>query len=120
MQIVPLIQLKKRRQELHLNQNEIAALLGLADASVVSRHEAGLHAPDLRTAIAYQVIYGRTLDKLFPDAFDEVAADIAARASAFAATLRRIPQDQRVNAVLRKLAELTGDETIAYGENTLW
>jgi transcriptional regulator with XRE-family HTH domain len=120
MQIVPLIQLKRRRQELHLNQNEVAALLGLADASVVSRHEAGLHAPDLHAAIAYQVIYGRTLDKLFPEAFEDVSADIAARASELANTLRNANRDARVNAVLRKLAELTGDETIAYGENTLW
>lgn len=120
MNIVPLFQLRDRRLKIGLTQTELGALLGTADASVVSKHESGLRLPDLRTAIAYHVVLSSRIDQLFPDLVEEVTADIAARATSLAIKLRSQGVDQRVAAVLHRLSEIAGDDIIEYGDDTLF
>jgi hypothetical protein len=105
---------------MNLTQTELGLLTGASDASAVSRHEGGQRLPDLQTAIAYHIVLSGRIEDLFPDLVEEITAEVAARAVELAAMLRRGPIDQRVAAVLRRLAEITGDETIEYGEDTLF
>jgi transcriptional regulator with XRE-family HTH domain len=120
MRITPLQQIRSRRQRLNLTQTELGLLAGASDASAVSRQEAGLRLPDLRSAIAYHVVLQSRIEDLFPDLVEEITAEVAARAVSLAAALRQGPVDQRTAAVLRRLSEITGDETIEYGEDTLF
>src|ERR1700753_2389862 len=74
--------LRSERRKRALLQREIAALLGVRSTSKVRRYEAYQALPPLRTAFAYEVIYGKPLTALFPDLFNEVRQEVMARASA--------------------------------------
>jgi hypothetical protein len=67
-------------------------------------------------ATAYQVVVGRPVAWLFPDLLDDVTADIAARAAALASEFRQRPLDPRTRRILRRLAAITGEETIDYDD----
>ncbi|SRR5260221_4520288 len=73
--------LRSERRKRALLQREIAALLGVRSTSKVRRYEAYQALPPLRTAFAYEVIYGKPLTALFPDLFKEVRQEVMARAS---------------------------------------
>ena len=49
-----------------LSQGELAELLGFRSDSVVLRHECSKAIPDLRTAIAYEVIFMVPISSQFP------------------------------------------------------
>jgi len=113
MNIIPLVKLGEGRRRLGLTVDELALLAGTASATILE-HEAGLALPDLILATAYQVVLGRPIAWLFPDLIDDVTADVAARAASLALDLRQQPHDQRRQRILRRLATITGEETIDY------
>lgn len=63
--------LRKYRRIRGLNQKEIAAILGLRDASLISRWEKGRRIPSLMNAIRLAILCRSMVDALF---FDHVRA----------------------------------------------
>jgi transcriptional regulator with XRE-family HTH domain len=68
---------RKRRS---LEQREVAFLIGSTDGSRVSRYETFERMPELRTALAFELIYGRPVGELFAGLREEVAEELAPRA----------------------------------------
>lgn len=61
--------LKAERKRAALTQADVAALFGIESASKISRYERGTRLPSLKTALAYEVIFGRPVAALFSDAY---------------------------------------------------
>jgi transcriptional regulator with XRE-family HTH domain len=57
---------RRYRLRAGLTQKEMAHLLGSRSPATVCQYEARKREPDLRTALAYQVVFGLPVDKLFP------------------------------------------------------
>jgi transcriptional regulator with XRE-family HTH domain len=72
--------LRSCRRRGSLSQRDIAFLLGVKTISKISRYERKVMLPPVRTALAYEVIFGRPLAKLFHGAYDRIRADVRRRA----------------------------------------
>ena len=68
------------RKRSALSQGEVAYLLGAQNAANVCRHERFFRAPDLQAALAYEVIFGRSISELFPGLFEQAQREVKARA----------------------------------------
>jgi transcriptional regulator with XRE-family HTH domain len=64
--------LKTYRKKCGFSQNEMALLLGCRSGAKVSRFEHYKRDPDLRTALACQVMFGIPANEIFPGIFAEV------------------------------------------------
>ncbi|MBJ7535401.1 helix-turn-helix transcriptional regulator [Rhodomicrobium vannielii ATCC 17100] len=62
-------------------QEDVALLIGAQSASQVSRHESNEREPDLRTAIAYCIIFDAPIRQLLPKLFREIASEVHGRAA---------------------------------------
>ena len=58
--------LRTLRMRSGLSQRELAELLGFRSDSVAFRHECSKTLPDLRAAIAYEIIFGVPVSSQFP------------------------------------------------------
>lgn len=76
--------LRTYRMHSGLSQEEVAFLLGAASGAEVSRHESCERIPLLRTALAYEAIFGVPVAELFAGEHEKVEAEIRARAEALA------------------------------------
>ena len=65
--------LRSQRKNSGLTQEDIAALIGALSASQVSRHESGEREPDLRTALAYRIIFDAPIKHLLPKLYRDIA-----------------------------------------------
>ena len=74
--------LRVHRKKWGLSQDELAALIGTRSGATVSRLESLRRHPNLRTAFAVQIIFGESLEKLFPKVFDQVEDALMRRAYA--------------------------------------
>jgi transcriptional regulator with XRE-family HTH domain len=87
------IRIERRRAG--LSQTDIAALLGVRTASKISRYEQGRRLPPLRTALAYEAIYGKPIAELFAGTFAPIRAEIRRRAKRLAESTERPPRGSR-------------------------
>lgn len=74
--------LRMYRRRAGLSQSEIAVLIDVDDRRTVSRHEQRDRDPDLRTLLAYEVLYGHPVAELFAGVRDEVELSVLTRAQA--------------------------------------
>lgn len=81
--------LRMYRRRTALSQLEIAYLLGCRCGAKVSRYERCARCPSLRTALAYEIVYGTPPDRLFSGMFHEVKRATLRRARALLAKLSR-------------------------------
>ncbi len=72
--------LRKHRRRYAFTQAEIAYLMGGMCGTKVSRYERAARRPHLHTALACQIIYGVSVDELFPGVYDQTIFDIKRRA----------------------------------------
>ena len=72
---------RRHRLRAALTQKEMAHLLGCQSPATVCQYEARKREPDLRTAFAYQVVFGLPVDVLFPGIYREVEQEVISRAS---------------------------------------
>ena len=72
--------LRRYRLRAALTQKEIAYLLGCQSPATVCQYEARKRVPDLRTALAYQVVFGLPVEALFPGIHREVEQEVLIRA----------------------------------------
>ena|SRR3569833_246823 len=68
------------RRKWALSQREVARLVGLKSRSGVSNHELQKQLPALRTALAYQIVFGAPLGVLFPKSYREIEDEVLQRA----------------------------------------
>jgi transcriptional regulator with XRE-family HTH domain len=70
----------KYRKRLGFTQQEVATLLGCRSDTVVIRYEKGERLPILTTALKLGIVYGVPVEFLFGDLYDQLRAEIGAKA----------------------------------------
>lgn len=73
--------LRFHRKQWGLSQADVARLQGFRSRSVISAHEFRGVLPNVRVMLAYQFIFGVTLDDLFPDITREVHDQVMRQAA---------------------------------------
>jgi transcriptional regulator with XRE-family HTH domain len=95
---------------LALSQEEVAFLLGTQNGAKVCRYERFVRVPSLETALAYEVIFKRSVSELFPGLYQKVEREVATRAKALVERSGRGNSNQqtaRKREALAALAALT-------------
>ena len=82
--------LRTNRKRLGLSQDEVAYLLGTGSGGKVCRYERGAREPSLRTALACEAIFQRSVRELFAGIYDEVEKEVATRAKSLARKTDRL------------------------------
>ena len=100
------INLKPYRKRSGFTQQELGFLLGLKQHSCISRYEAGESNPSLETALAYQAVFGRELQELFPELQGKVSSSVGERAKQLSQRLRCGDEKRKTAYKLEKLANL--------------
>lgn len=72
--------MRRYRLRAGLTQGEMAQLLGSQSPATVCQYEGLSREPDLRSALAYQVIFGVPAKELFPGIYQEVEEAVTQRA----------------------------------------
>lgn len=81
--------LRSNRKRLALSQEEVAFLLGTKSGAKVSRYEQFTREPSLKTALALEMIFQRSVSELFGGLYQKVETEVAERATTLA---RRMEQ----------------------------
>jgi len=68
------------RKRFGLTQKETAFLLGVKSGAKVSRYERFQRVPNLKTALAFQALFGVPVAELFAGVFEHVEKEASARA----------------------------------------
>jgi DNA-binding XRE family transcriptional regulator len=98
--------LKPHRKRSGFTQEELAFLVGDKKHSAISRYEAGDRKPDLRTAVAFKMLFASDLRELFPGVHAQVSAEIAERARVLSEQIRGQGGGRRADYKLRMLSRL--------------
>lgn len=72
--------LRTFRKKSYLSQDEVAFLLGSRSGAKISRYERFSREPTLKTALAYEALFGIPVQSLFAGTFQKVEAEIKRRA----------------------------------------
>ena len=64
--------LRRHRKQWALTQQQVAELIGLRARSVVSSYELGHGTPNLRSALAFQLVFGVPLTALYPNLSEDI------------------------------------------------
>lgn len=75
------------RHRIGLEQKQVARLLGHKTTDQISRYERGARLPGLNTACKLTIIYGASLQELFPEHFERFNQEIKEKADAYSASL---------------------------------
>jgi transcriptional regulator with XRE-family HTH domain len=81
--------LQGNRKRLALSQGEVAFLLGRQSGAKVCRDERFVREPSLETALAYEVIFKRSVSELFPGLYQRAEREVANRAKTLVAKTDR-------------------------------
>lgn len=97
--------LRGERRRAALRQVDISALLGVRGHWVTSDYERGRYLPSLKTALAYEVIFGKPVAELFRPVLDDIRAKVARRAAARldASRAPQTPGQLRRHAALKRI-----------------
>ena len=98
--------LRTFRRRFGFSQKEIAALLGSASGTKVSRYENCARLPNLNTVWAYEVVFRRPASELFAGTYGTIATAVQGRAQDLIDQLRLLPPQALSPDVERKLALL--------------
>jgi len=102
------------RKRIGLTQKELAFLLGCQDTSKVSRYELFSRMPVLETALAYEVIFGTSIQELFAGVYEEIERNVLKRAELLVQKLYTESPDLLTARKLEHLrAMLLGPDIIA-------
>jgi DNA-binding XRE family transcriptional regulator len=98
--------LKPHRKRSGFTQEELAFLVGDRKHSAISRYEAGDRRPDLRTAVAFKMLFDSDLRELFPGVHAQVSGEIAERAQKLSEQIRMQGGGRKADYKLRMLSRL--------------
>jgi len=113
--------LRAYRKNSGLTQEEVAFLLGFDNANLVSRYEKRQRMPPVRTALAYEAIFGIPIAELFAGVRQGIVSDVEKRRSEL--TNRLCAKDQKGIAApmmkAHKLRSLANEgQSIVTNQNT--
>ena len=97
---------KYERKRAGLAQTDVAYLLGARAPSKVVRYEGGRYLPPLKTALAYEALFGIPVAELFPGTVRAVRKQLQRRAKRRATLLERLPQTSRISRRQRSLQKV--------------
>jgi transcriptional regulator with XRE-family HTH domain len=95
--------LRTHRRRKGLSQGEVAALLGAASGTKVSRYENFARRPAATTVFALEIIFNEPANKLFAGAYEEVRLAVRARAELLVKELAKKTPKSRALRTVRKL-----------------
>lgn len=100
--------LQSNRKRLALSQDEVAFLMGTRGGAKISRYERFAREPSLRTALAFEAIYKRSVSELFDGLYHEVEKEVAGRAKILNFRKDRNPKEtaMRKRETLSALAKI--------------
>lgn len=93
------------RKRLALSQDEVAFLLGTNSGAKVCRYERFVREPNLKTAMAYEAIFQRSVSELFGGMYRKAEQDVAERAKIL---IERPRPTKTTPQAIRKREALTG------------
>lgn len=96
--------LRTHRRRSGLSERQVAYLLGCASGSKVSRYERFARLPDLRTLLAYEIIFHAPAQELLAGFYDAIEFATLKRVRALADSLRHAHRTPLVTAQLTALA----------------
>ena len=100
--------LRTYRKHAGLSQREIGHLLAYSDEGAVSRHEQSKTLPPLLIAMAYEVIFQKSVAELFPGMRETVKITVEQRMLRFEESLeQRRRSGSRASRVAQKLSWLS-------------
>jgi transcriptional regulator with XRE-family HTH domain len=85
--------LRSNRKRLALSQDEVAFLMGTRGGAKISRYEKFAREPNLKTALAFEVIYKRSVSELFDGLYHQVEKDVTKRAKILSFRKDRKPKE---------------------------
>jgi DNA-binding XRE family transcriptional regulator len=100
------IYLRTYRKKFGLTQREAALLVGMETGQIISRHESRARMPNLKTAVAYQIVFDVPLRALFPEIYREAEYLVLKRALGLRAKLQMQKQNQQTKHKLRCLEQM--------------
>jgi|ERR1043165_1997547 transcriptional regulator with XRE-family HTH domain len=106
--------LRTHRKRARLSQDEVAFLLGSRSAARISRHERCRQTPNLRTLIAYELLFRTPIRELYSGASDEVEHNLRNRLRLLVLRLTRAGRRQITARKLETLRTLLDEEAPAY------
>ncbi len=98
--------LRTYRKRAGFSQDDVAALLGGHSGAKVCRLERVRRQPTLRTALAYEAIFGVPVRELFAGQFQTVEREVRRRAGRLAQKLGNAPQGRRAARKLEALKQV--------------
>lgn len=111
--------LRAHRKNSGFTQEEVAYLLGFDNANLVSRYEKRQRMPPVRTALAYEAIFGVPIAELFAGIRQGVIKDVEKRRSEL--TTQLLAKDQKgIAAPMMKAHKLRSlaNESMVTNQNT--
>ena len=100
--------LLSNRKRLALSQEDVAFLLGTQSGAKVSRHERFARGPSLKTALAYEAIYHRSVSELFSGLYREVEQEVAVRAKTLASKTGPLKPSRQTAQKRQTLVNIAG------------
>lgn len=101
--------LRTHRRRTGLTQDDVAVLLGARSGALVSRHETGERRPVLRTAIAYEIVLGISIRRIYAGVHSKLAMGVRVRATRMLVRLEACPRttlrDLKIASIKRILEE---------------
>ena len=101
--------LVSNRKRLGLSQADVAFLLGGEGTEKVSRHERFHHEPSLRTALAYEAIYKRSVAEILSALYGKIEREVAGRAKVLARKTMGAKPNRRNSHKVRVLEDIAGE-----------
>lgn len=98
--------LRSHRKRLALSQDEVAFLLGALSGAKVCRYERFIREPGLETALAFEVIFQKSVREIFAGLYRKVEQQVTARAKILAHRKVSNKQGRRLNRKREALAKL--------------
>jgi transcriptional regulator with XRE-family HTH domain len=102
--------LRTHRKRLELSQEEVAFLLGFNGVNKgvnVSRDETFAREPSLNNALAYEVIYGKSVRELYAGQYEDVEQEVAKRAKLLSYRETAKPNPQRQEFITNLVSKLS-------------
>lgn len=76
--------LKTHRKRAGFSQEELSLLLSCTSGTKVSRYERNLRLPPLKTALAYEAIFGVPIQELFAGLYEQIEQEVRKQAKTLA------------------------------------
>lgn len=98
--------IQMERKRCGLSQEDLAFLIAIEQRATVSRFEQGHLSPNLETALAFETVFGKSIQALFAGVAERVQENVRSRAATLLESLGDTPSKEMLSKLelLSKLA----------------